>query len=159
VRRLLALVAALPLAGCATTIVASERDARIFVNGRYVGTGTAEARATGFPGTFPVQAETPDGRSARVEVHRSLGPGGFLLGFFTYGICFFACWTPPDVVYVRLPPAALPADRWRSPSGDEDPWLRPPGALPPRPAADPWGSPPPAPPAPPRPAAPPAPQG
>jgi len=119
-------------AGCGTTqIVASDPQALITVDGVPSGRGMASVQKTGFPGSVTVQAKTDDGRSAFQPMSRSFGWPAGLFGFFTYGVCFFACWQYPDVVYLVLPSPP----RWDAPGGwnaaggpgwYQDPWIMPP---------------------------------
>lgn len=117
-------------AGCGTTqIVASDPQAFISVDGVPVGRGQAVVQKTGWPGTAHVLAKTDDGRTAVQPMRREFGWTAGLLGIFTYGICFFACWQYPDMLYVALPPPPrLGASAgWDAPPGQtQDPWLVPP---------------------------------
>ena len=128
---LLVALAALPV-GCGTTqIVASDPLAVITVDGVPSGRGVASVQKTGLPGTVRVSAKTEDGRSAVQPMSRSFGWTAGLLGFITYGVCFFACWQYPDMVYLALPsPPRLGApggwDAPGSPGWNQDPWLMPP---------------------------------
>ena len=118
--------------GCGTTqIIASDPQAFITVDGVTVGRGVASVQKTGLPGTVQVSAKTEDGRRAFQAMSRSFGWPAGLLGFFTYGVCFFACWQYPDMVYLALPsPPQLDASGgWGapySPPQNSDPWLQPP---------------------------------
>jgi hypothetical protein len=123
--RLFAAALALAGGGCShTRIATTERDARIYVDGRFAGKGSAEIRQFGPPGTARVLVKTSDGRRARSEIRRRFGVGTFLLGFVSYGGCWVLCWTYPGSLDVPLPEAR--ASGW-DPS-PEDPWLREPGA-------------------------------
>jgi hypothetical protein len=128
---LLATLATLSV-GCGTTqIIASDPQAFITVDGMTVGRGVASVQKTGMPGTVQVSAKTEDGRRAVQPMSRAFGWTAGLLGFFTYGACFIACWQYPDMVYLVLPsPPRLDAPGgWNAPSSpmqNLDPWLLPP---------------------------------
>jgi hypothetical protein len=118
-------------AGCGTTqIIASDPQAFITVDGVTLGRGMASMQKTGLPETANVMAKTEDGRRAIQPMSRSFGWTAGLLGFFTSGICFFACWQYPDTLYVVLPsPPRLDvpgSGGWNTPGGPgqyQDPWL------------------------------------
>jgi len=117
------LALALAASGCShTRITASDRQARIYVDGRLAGKGTAEVRQYGPPGQVEVVARTPDGRRERSQLRRQFRAGTVLLGVLTYGLCFVVCWSYPDELTVMLP-AAAPAQRGWDPQPD-DPWLQ-----------------------------------
>jgi len=128
-------------AGCGTTqILANDPQALITVDGVPVGRGVASVQKTGLPGTVQVWAKTEDGRSTVQSMSRSFGWPAGLLGFITYGVCFFACWQYPDMIYLALPsPPRLEAPGgWAAPGApmqNMDPWLLPPPAW--QPAAKP----------------------
>ena len=122
----LAVLAAL-FAGCGTTqIVASDPQAFISVDGVMVGRGMASVEKTGLPGTVHVVAKTDDGRVAIQPMRREFGWTAGLLGFVTYGVCFFACWQYPDSLYMVLPspPRLNTPGGWDAPPAQtQDPWL------------------------------------
>jgi hypothetical protein len=125
------LVALSPLAGCASTqIIASDPQAYITVDGVPLGRGVASISKVGLPGTVQVVAKTPDGRTATQPMSRSFGWTAGVFGFFTYGVCFFACWQYPDSLYVVLPTSRWNGPgAWDAPAGPaqyQDPWLAPP---------------------------------
>jgi hypothetical protein len=126
----LATLSATLSAGCGTTqIVASDPQAFIAVDGVPVGRGVASVKKNGLPGTSIVTAKTEDGRRADQPMSRSFGWTAGLLGFITYGVCFFACWEYPDMVYLVLPspPRLDIRSGWDAPGGPaQDPWLLPP---------------------------------
>ncbi len=123
--RLVAAALALAGGGCShTRITTSEREARIYVDGRLAGKGSAEIGQFGPPGTARVLVKMPDGRRARSEVRRRFGVGTFLLGFVSYGTCWVLCWTYPGSLDVPLPEARVSGWDPRT----DDPWLQEPGA-------------------------------
>jgi hypothetical protein len=87
-----------------------------------MGQGIARVTKVGFPGSSQVIAETNDGRKTRQTISRSFAWTTALFGFFTYGICFFACWEYPETVLLTLPPAPGEVP----PDATTDPWLLPP---------------------------------
>ncbi len=125
---LVAVLAVLLTAGCGTTqIVANDPQARIWVDGEFVGRGHGEVRKVGFPGSAHVLAKTDDGRIVNQSMKRSFGWTAGLLGFLTYGVCFIACWEYPNALYVDLParPAMGPGFGGPEPGSAPDPWLVP----------------------------------
>jgi len=128
------LVALVSLAGCGTTqIIASDPQALILVDGQPLGRGMASVGQTGLPGTVQVVAKTEDGRSVTQPMSRSFGWTAGLLGFVTYGVCFFACWQYPGALYLALPtplaPYAPDSVGWNTPGASrafQDPWTTPP---------------------------------
>lgn len=119
-----AVVAAIAVAsvGCGTTtILTNEPSARIIVEGRMVGRGQGEIGQRGMPGSTTVTVQADDGRRGQAVISRRFTGLTLLTGFFTYGICFIACWEYPSTVMVPLPAAQL-----TPPGGGADPWLMPP---------------------------------
>ena len=123
----LSLVCVVALLGCAGTQIQSNRsDARIYVDGQFVGEGSADLSHWVLWGTSEVVVEAPDGRVARTTIAH---PYHLRVEF------------DPDGSHTFGPAAEA---RWRSrPAAAPDPWLQPPSGLGTRPP-----SPPPAPPAP-----------
>jgi preprotein translocase subunit SecD len=121
----LALALALTASACGTTtIVASQRDARIYVDGEYVGRGEAEIRKRGGPHSVSVEARTEDGRKGRVDIKRHFTTSTMLFGLVTYGVGLFTMWEYPDSVVVMVDgEAAAKKDGWGD-SGDA--WSQPP---------------------------------
>jgi hypothetical protein len=128
------LVVALLGAGCGTTVVqASDRNARVWVDGELVGKGQGEVTLRGLPGTAHILARTDDGRRQQASMRRSFTVGTFFLGLITYGVCWVACWEYPTSFLVDLPPAPAAAgslDASVAPAAD--PWLQPPAGWRPR---------------------------
>jgi len=120
------------LVGCGTTqIIASDPQASITVDGVPLGRGMASVQKTGLPGSVLVTAKTEDGRSSHQIMSRSFGWTAGVLGFVTYGVCFFACWQYPDMLMVTLPsPTRVErGSGWNAPGSpleNSDPWLLPP---------------------------------
>jgi hypothetical protein len=137
---LLVVTLAALVVGCGTTqIIANDPQAIITVDGVPVGRGVGSVRQTGFPGSAQVSAKTEDGRTTHQTIRRSFGWPAGVLGLFTYGVCFLACWQYPDAVLVNLPPVRVEAAKgWEAPDASSpgaDPWLRPPPGW--RPAPEP----------------------
>lgn len=134
-RVFIALVLTLTIAsgGCGTTTVLSnDRQARIFVNGEMIGRGQGTINKRGTSGDAQVVVKTPDGRSERQQISRSFTAMTFVLGLFTYGVCFIACWEYPDTVFVSL--EERPQSSWEV-GGANDPWMQPPPGWTPPPAS------------------------
>jgi len=127
------------LGGCShTRLVASDDQARIYVDGRMAGRGEVEVAQFGPPTRVQVIARSEDGRRRRVELRREFRPSTFGLGLITYGVCWVVCWAYPDAVRLELP--ARRSAGWDDAPVD-DPWLAPPPATPP-PSAPPAAPPP-----------------
>lgn len=133
----LALAAALAVgcAGHATRIVTDEREALIWVDGRYVGRGTGTIRQVGPPHTGRVLVVVPDGRRGRAIIQRAFTSDTATSAFRTLGICLALCWEYPAIIKVPLPPPR-PKGGWAL-EPDRDPWLLAPGTAP-----TPWDEPP-----------------
>lgn len=117
------------LGGCAhTRITTDDPNARVYVDGVALGRGSGEVSQTGLPGSAQVLVKAIDGRTARAEMRRQFGAGTFFLGFITYGVCWFACWSYPDSFHVPLAPATPGASSWGDATGAtaDDPWMRSP---------------------------------
>jgi hypothetical protein len=119
----LVLALALAAAACGTTrIVASDRQAAIYIDGELAGRGSAELRRRGGPGAFDVEVRARDGRRASRRVSRSITGTTVVGALFTYGICLLACWELPSEVAIDLP--AAPNGWEEHAAADGDPWLR-----------------------------------
>lgn len=126
-------IAALCLTACGTTsIVTTDPQARIVVDGETVGRGQGQIRQRGLPFSAQILVKTDDGREQRARAARSFTVVTFLLGFISYGVCWVACWEYPNVVFVDLPkrtggyepsPSASAAG---AATPGVDPWLAPP---------------------------------
>jgi hypothetical protein len=124
-----AVAAALVLvAGCGTTtIIANDRNARIYVNGVMVGKGTAEVRQRGMPSSSSVVVKTADGRESSTRMKRRFTGTTFVIGLFTYATGWLLAWEYPDAVFVEVEPAEeAPAGPGWGDGGGGDAWSRPP---------------------------------
>jgi hypothetical protein len=134
-RALAILLAAAMLSACGTTqVVATDQNARIYVDGEAVGKGAGTVRQRGFPGSAQVLVTTEDGRREHQTMSRSFTVVTFFLGLITYGVCWVACWEYPSAVLVNVP---TPADGYAAMG------TTPPSAGAPAPPVDPWTKPPP----------------
>lgn len=146
----LAAVACVALAACGTTrIHTNDPNAQIYVNGRYVGKGTAEVRQRGVAGSANVLVKSSDGRRATRSMRRRFTGTTVLIGLVTAYTGFLWAWEYPDEVYVPLeePVSTRKTSGWES---TEDMWTSPPAGWTPPPEPPPApDEPPPAEPAPP----------
>jgi hypothetical protein len=133
---IVALGVAISLAGCGTMrITAEDPGAHIYAGGRALGRGTAELSRRGMPGSTTIIAVSDDGRRAQTIARREFTALTLITGFFTYGICMFACWEYPSDIYLPMP--AKPKSMDLGAQQLDDLWLNPPAGWTPRKATAP----------------------
>ncbi len=109
--------------GCSAVVRADRADARIYMEGEYIGTGMATTTSTGLPGTVVFSVEA-DGQRRENPVRREFRAGTFFVGLFTYMTGWLWCWQLPAEVSL-LAPERRPGRPWqRSPSAAPNPWRR-----------------------------------
>ena len=115
-------VTVLATPGCHSVVRADRADARIYQDGQYIGTGTADASSTGFPGQvlFTVEA---DGQRRENPVRRDFRVGTFFVGLFTLYTGWLWCWQLPAEVNV-LAPERRAASRWQRNPTEVNPWRK-----------------------------------
>ena len=120
----LAVAVALGTGGCTAQIRADRPDARIYLDGEYIGTGSAEASSMGLPGevVFTVEA---DGQKRDNPVRRSFRVGTFVAGMFTYATGWLWAWQLPAEVQLLSPERrAAGSSPWVKGAGFASPWRR-----------------------------------
>jgi hypothetical protein len=120
-------LAAGTLLGCAPTRirVANYKDAVIYVDGDYKGTGVAEIPRMGSKKPVTVTAKHNNQEVGSVKISRYSDAGTFVLGMFSYGVGFFICKKyPKEVIVPTIPPPPAvkqeSASAWNAPPRDTD---------------------------------------
>ena len=124
------LIAALLLAtSCGhSRIFTDDPNARIYVNGKYLGKGEAEISTTGTPRSARILIKSTNGERTRKTVSRKFTATTFFLGVFSYMTGFYWAWQYPDTIYVRSAVrrgSNTGASSWDAPPSGTD-WSAPP---------------------------------
>ena len=111
--------------GCGTMhIRTNQENADIYLDGKYLGTGSAKISSMGTPKTSVVRVEHK-GQVAERRVKREFTVKTVLFGLFSYGTGLFWAWDFPDEVFVHMEKAPKEViGGWGEPLGG-DSWSQP----------------------------------
>ena len=110
--------------GCGTmTVRTNHPQAKIYVDGQFVGEGQAHISSMGPPKTSTIRV-SHNGRSVEHHVKRSFTLVTFLTGMMTYATGFAWAWEYPENIQISLEssPGESPRDEWTS---EANPWMNP----------------------------------
>jgi hypothetical protein len=102
-RYLLLFTAVVMLFGCSRTIIrAEDPDAGIYMDDRYLGTGTANIASIGPPNTANIELKIDDEVVGQAFMSRSFNWKTILFGLCSYYTGFYWAWYYPEEQHVSL---------------------------------------------------------
>lgn len=121
------LLSSLLLAGCGSTRILSEcNDCDIYMDGRYIGQGSAKVSSMGTPHTAHLEARKGEQVLGSADMKRSIEVSTVVLGCFSYFTALYWGQYYPDYVYIPVPQAtAAKTTGWGSPLQQGSGWDSP----------------------------------
>lgn len=123
----LLLAGSLVLAGCGSTRILSQcADCDIYMDGRYLGQGSAKVASMGPPRTALLEARKGEQVVGSASMKRSIEVTTVLLGMCSYFTALYWGQYYPDYVYIPVPQAtAAKSTGWGSPLQQGSGWDQP----------------------------------